>query len=333
MLIRISSLLIAMAVAFAGCRKETDGKAALPPATGPGSPPLPALPQLAKEARAPSGATTSDRKSTGTLLPHSEVAVVARASGVVVAMNVDVGARVKKGQVLFRVDGQAAGLRLAQAQTQLVAAEQQQKSTEVEYQRTKLLFEQQAASSQQWDQISAQLDAARVGVAQARNGVAVASKAVVDATARAPIDGVVVARPVALGDYVTDGPPTQVLVLQDQATLDLKFHLPERALASVGTGDAITVSLPALAMSRKATISIVAPSVDARTRTIELTAVLDNRDGALRPGLMADVEIDSTGEVPPPAGKAVGGTTPRDSASRRDAAPAPAPAVAPSPTH
>lgn len=300
MLTRISCLLIAVAAAFAGCNKETDGKNALPPATGPGSPPLPVLPQLATQAGSATSATTSVRKSTGTLLPHSEVAVVARASGVVVAMAVDVGARVKKGQVLFRVDGQATALRLAQAQTQLAAAEQQRKSTEVEYQRTKLLFEQKAASSQQWDQISAQLDATRVGVAQAQNGVAMAQKAVADATARAPIDGVVVSRPVALGDYVTDGPPTQVLVLQDQATLDLKFRLPEGALMSVKPGDALTVALPALGTSRQANVSVVAPSVDARTRTIELTAVLDNRDGALRPGLMADVELDAA-PVPAPS--------------------------------
>jgi len=319
MVTRMSSLFIAVvvALALAGCGKESDGKNALPPATGPGSPPLPVLPAVAKQAASPASAISSDRKSTGTLLPHSEVAVVARASGVVVAMTIDVGARVKKGQVLFRVDERAAALRLAQAQTQVAAAEQQLKSTQVEYNRTKLLFEQQAASSQQWDQVSAQIDAAKVGVAQAQNGVAVASKAVSDATARAPIDGVVVSRAVALGDYVSDGPPTQVLVVQDQATLDLKFRLPERALASVRAGDAITVSLPALSVSRKATISIVAPSVDARTRTIELTAVLDNRDGALRPGLMADVVFDPAA-VDPAASS-------RGSASVSDAVPAPTP--------
>jgi RND family efflux transporter MFP subunit len=299
MLTRVSSLFIAVAVAAAGCGKASDGKNALPPATGPGSPPLPVLPSVAKPPASPASAISSDRKSTGTLLPRSEVAVVARASGVVVAMAVDVGSRVKKGQVLFRVDERAAALRLAQAQTQLAAAAQQLKSTEVEYNRTKLLFDQQAASPQQWDQISAQVDAAKVGVAQAQSGVAVASKVVSDATARAPIDGVVVSRAVALGDYVSDGPPTRVLVVQDQATLDLKFRLPERALASVRTGDPITVSLPALAVSRKATISIVAPSVDARTRTIELTAVLDNRDGALRPGLMADVELAAAADPAP----------------------------------
>jgi len=300
MVIRMSSLLIAVALVLAGCSKGNDGKNALPPATGPQSPPLPQLPALAKPASDPKTATTSERKATGTLLPHSAVAVVAQASGVIVAMSVEVGARVKKGQVLFRVDDRAAGLRLAQAQTQLAAAEQQLKSTQVEYNRTKLLFEQQAASSQQWDQINAQVDAAKVGVAQAQNGVAMAQKAVADATARAPIEGVVVSRPVALGDYVSDAPPTQVLMLQDQATLDLKFRLPERALATVRLGDAITVSLPALALSRKASVSIVAPSVDPRTRTIELTAVLDNRDGTLRPGLMADVDLDAAAPASSP---------------------------------
>jgi membrane fusion protein, multidrug efflux system len=290
-----ASLLIVLALVPTACGKKDDGKAALPPATGSGAPPLPPMPKLATPSPTTAPQTgSSDRKSTGTLLPHAEVAVVARAAGVLVALNVDVGARVKKGQVLFRVDDRDAALRLAQAQTQLAAAQQQLRSTEVEHRRTRSLHEQQAASAQQWDQISAQLEAAKVGVAQAQNGIAMASKAVTDATARAPIDGVVVSRPVALGDYVSDGPPTHVLVLQDQATLDLKFRLPERALAHVRTGDAITVSLPALGVSRKAAISIVAPAVDARTRTIELTAVLDNRDGALRPGLMADVALDAS---------------------------------------
>ncbi|HEY6176909.1 MAG TPA: efflux RND transporter periplasmic adaptor subunit, partial [Kofleriaceae bacterium] len=242
---------------------------------------------------APAAAVTSDRKATGTLLPHAQVAVVARASGVIIALGVDVGAKVKQGDVVFRVDSRDAELHLAQARTQLAAAEQQLRATEVEYRRTQQLFDQHAASPQQWDQVTAQLEAVKLGVAQAKSGVAVASKAVTDATARAPIDGVVTVRSAALGDYVTASPATQVLTLQDQATLDLEFRLPERALASVKPGDPISVSLPALGVTRKAAIAIVAPSVDARTRTVGLKAVLDNRDGALRPGLMADIELDA----------------------------------------
>jgi membrane fusion protein (multidrug efflux system) len=283
---------------LAGCGKGHDGTPALPPATGPSSPPLPAMPEVNRQAPAPNATIASTHRSTGTLLPHSEVAVVARSRGVVVALTIDVGAHVEQGKVLFRVDDREAGLRLAQAQTQLDAARQQLRSTEVEHRRTQGLFEQQAATPQQWDRISAQLDAARVGVAQAQNGVAIAGKAVADTTVVAPIDGVVVSRRVALGDYVTDG--MTVLVVQDQARLDLRFRLPDRALATVRVGDAITVSLPALGASREARISLVAPSVDPRTRTIELTAVLDNRDGALRPGLMADVDLDTKLASAPP---------------------------------
>jgi len=284
-------LALTAALALGACGKDADGKQALPPATGAGAAPLPKLPVVAGVRSSPAAAISSVRKSTGSLLPHAEVAVVAQARGVVVALAVEVGARVARGQVVFRIDEREATLRLAQAQTQLAAANQQLASIEVEHRRTKALFEQQAASSQQWDQSSAQVDAAKVAVAQAQNGVAVAAKAVADTTARSPISGVVVARPVSLGDYVSDAPPTQVLVVQDQATLDLKFRLPERALATLRVGDALTVTLPALGVSRPATIAIVAPRVDPRTRTVELTAVLDNRDGALRPGLMADVEL------------------------------------------
>ena len=294
-MMRISSSLMVAAVALAGCHEDSReaDRRALPPTTGSGAPALPRLPALAAPAAAPTAAAASARKTTGTLLPHAEVAVVAMASGVVVELTVDVGARVKKGQVLFRVDDRGAALRLAQARTQLASAQLQLQTAELEHRRGKQLFDQQAVTQQHWDQVSAQLDAARIGVAQAGNGVAVAAKAVADATARAPIDGIVVARPVVYGDYVSDSPPTRVLVVQDQATLDLKFRLPERALATVRTGQAISVALPALGLSRTASVSIVAPSVDPRTRTVELTAVLDNRDGALRPGLMADVALDA----------------------------------------
>ncbi len=288
---RSSRTLFALILLAAACGKESDGTSALPPPTGPNARPLPQLPAIARGEAADNAPVTSVHKAIGTLLPHAEVAVVAQARGVITALTVDVGARVTRGEVVFRIDDRAAALRLAQAQTQLAMAQQQLASTEVEHRRTKALLDQQAASSQQWDQISAQVDAARLAVAQAQNSVAVANKAVADTTGRSPIDGVVVARPVALGDYVSDGPPTQVLAVQDQGTLELRFRLPERALAQVKVGDAIRVEVPALGLTRPAKISLVAPRVDPRTRTVELTAVLDNHDGTLRPGQLAEVEL------------------------------------------
>jgi RND family efflux transporter MFP subunit len=284
----ILAVILAVTLMLAGCGAGgADDRAALPPATGPGSPALPALVRPAP----PPSTTASANRATGTLLPHAEVAVVARASGVLAELGVAVGAQVTRGQVLFRVDDRAAVLRLAQVRTQLAAAAVQFRTAKVEYRRAKGLFDQQAVTQQHWDQASAQLDAARAGVAEARSGMAVAGNAVSEATARAPIDGIVVSLPVAVGDFVSAAAATRVVVLQDQATLDVKFRLPEQALQHVRVGDAVAISLPALAVARSAQVAIVAPSVDPRTRTVELTAVLDNRDGALRPGLMADVSL------------------------------------------
>ncbi|HEX3479005.1 MAG TPA: efflux RND transporter periplasmic adaptor subunit [Kofleriaceae bacterium] len=287
---RIRSI-FAVTLMLAGCGAGGDDRTALPPATGPSSPPLPALPALVRPAQPPSSAIASADRATGTLVPHAEVAVVARATGVLVELGVEVGARVTRGQVVFRVDDRGAVLRLAQARTQLAVAAVQLRTAQVEYRRAKGLFDQQAVSQQQWDQVSAQLDAARAGVAQARSSVAVAGNAVSEATARAPIAGIVVSLPVAVGDFVNAAAATRVVIVQDQTTLDVRFRLPEQALLHVRPGDAVAIALPGLAAARTAQVAIVAPSVDPRTRTVELTAVLDNRDGALRPGLMAEVSL------------------------------------------
>jgi membrane fusion protein (multidrug efflux system) len=86
-------------------------------------------------------------------------------------------------------------------------------------------------------------------------------------------------------------PPSIVLVVQDQAQLELKFRLPERALAALKEGAVVKARFDALGVSRDATVSRINPTVDPQTRTIELVAVIDNADGALRPGLLAEVDL------------------------------------------
>src|SRR5262249_47970670 len=90
-------ILYVVVAVLAGCGKREVGGREFRPGTGAGAPPLPGL-RAVTNTPAPAPTAVSDHKSTGTLLPHAEVAVVARASGVLVELGVDVGARVKKGQ-------------------------------------------------------------------------------------------------------------------------------------------------------------------------------------------------------------------------------------------
>lgn len=288
-------------LAAAGCRGKAEGKAELPPATGDKAPPLPALPKIEAPAAPPRSAApvaTSDGSATGTLYPHAEASLAPQASGVIAEILVDEGVRVKKGDVLFRLDAGDANLRRQQAAAGLEAARVNLKAVKVEYDRTKAMFDQNAVNRAQWDAIVARHDGAVVGVRQAEVALNMAQKAVTDTTVRSPLDGVVTAKLKNVGEMATMMPPTVVLVVQDQATLDLRFRLPERSLMAVKPGDTITARFEALGVERSAKVARINPTVDMRTRTIEVVAELPNPDLTLKAGLLAQVALGAPPAAP-----------------------------------
>jgi len=298
---RLLPLLLLAPLALSGCKKSDSGKDNLPPATGEGAAPLPEIPSFAN-VDAGSGAAADQGQTTGTLEAKSQVAVAPKSSGTITAVNVDDGTKVKKGQVLFKLDSRDAVLMKRAAQTQLRGAKLQLKTAETEYKRISGLVAQNAAPRQQLDQLEAQVEGARVAISAAENSIAMANKMIGDATVRSPIDGVVLKKAMSVGEYATMMPPSPVVILQDQSSLELKFSLPERSLTTIKPKDAVTVSIPAIGATRQATISMISPQVDPRTRTVQITAILDNQDGALKPGMMAEVALGAKpAEAPKPA--------------------------------
>jgi len=128
-------------------------------------------------------------------------------------------------------------------------------------------------------------------VQQGEAALAMAQKGIADAVVKSPLDGVVTAKLKSEGEMATMMPPTVVLLVQEQGTLDLRFRLPEKSLATVKPGGAVKARFDALGVTRDAKIVRIQPTVDARTRTIEVVAELDNRDLTLKPGLLAEVEL------------------------------------------
>jgi RND family efflux transporter MFP subunit len=298
------SIVIALAAALlvpaAACKKSEDGQKNLPPPTGEGAKPLPEIPTVATGDAGIDQPVSNDddATTTGTLMPRQEVKVAAKSSGTIVELKVDEGSKVKKGDVLFRLDSSDAALMRRTAQTTLDAAQLALKTAQREYDRLKGLVEQNAMPRQQLDQLEAQRDGAKLQIAQAKNQIAMANKQIGDATVRAPISGVVIAKMMSVGEYATMMPPSTIVVVQDQSKLELKFRVPERGLAIAKKGDAVTVEISSLGITREATISEIAPQLDPRTRTLELTVVLDNADGSLKPGLMATVRRGDDNKAP-----------------------------------
>jgi RND family efflux transporter MFP subunit len=282
-------------LAAGGCKKSKDGAKNLPPATGSGAKPLPELPAVGSAGSgSASGSAVPDTGPSavsGTLEPREQVQVAPKASGTITNVSVDEGSKIKKGDVLFRLDSRDAQLMKKQAQTQLASAQLALKTAQREYDRIKGLVAQNAVPGAQLDPLEAQVEGSKLQITAARNSIAMADKAIGDATVRSPLTGVVIKKLMSVGEYATMMPPSPVVVVQDQSSLELRFHLPERSLTSLHQNDPVTVAIPSLGVTRVATIAQISPQVDPRTRTIEATALLDNCDGALRPGLAAEVSL------------------------------------------
>lgn len=312
---KLAVIAITVGVVLGGaCAKKDKSPKDLPPASGTGAKPLPEIPDLkpagSGSATGSGGGSvvTADASVTGTLQPREEVSVGAKSSGTILAIAVDENSKVKKGQVLFQLDSRDQQLMRQQATNQLAGAQLQLKTAQREYDRIKGLVAQNALPQQQLDQLESQVEGARLQIAAAKNAIAMSSKQISDASVRSPLSGVVTKKLMDVGEYATLMPPSPVVIIQDQSSLELKFRLPERTLTSVKQGDAVTVTIPSLSQVRGAQVTQISPMVDARTRTIELTAVLDNCDSGLRPGLTAEVALGApTGNVTAPAcGKPAG---------------------------
>lgn len=306
---RLLFLMLLSAASPAGCKKAS-GKAELPPASGSGvvAPVIPAVEGPESAAEAGAAPASGALSGTGTLYARAEAQLGPKGSGTLAAVAVKEGDKVKKGQVLFRLDSAQADLSVRQAKTLLDAAQVGLRSAETDYKRTKELFDRGSVAPATFDQVQARYDNAKSSVAQAKVAVSMAQKASGDSVVRSPIDGVVTAKLKSVGETVTMMPPTIVLVVQDVSVIELRARLPERALATLSPGSAIRMRLPAIGVERTTSVKRINPAVDALTRTVEVVAELENADGLLKPGMLAEVEFG--------AGDA--GATAADAGAERD---------------
>jgi len=282
------SLFVVITLATLACNSGKEAK--LPPAAGEGAAPRAALPEVAAKPSAHSTPQVSD-KTTGTTYPKDRAAVAPEMSGVIESIAVAEGDVVKKGQLLFRLRSADLALRIKQADAQLAAARVQEAAVKTEHDRTQRLFEQNAVDKAQWDRIQAQYRSAQIGVEQAQVSLSLARQTLGDAMVRAPISGVVTAKLKSAGEAVSMMPPTTVLVIEDQSSLELRFRIPEATLSSIAVGTNVRIEFAATGTSVDRPVTRIAPSVDPATRTVEIVVDLDNADGKLRSGMLATVDL------------------------------------------
>jgi cobalt-zinc-cadmium efflux system membrane fusion protein len=114
-----------------------------------------------------------------------------------------------------------------------------------------------------------------------------------------PIAGTVVQRKVGPGQFISSGASDPVFVIGDLSTVWLLAFVRESEAADVALGQQIEFSLLSLPGSRfSARVDYVAPAIDPTTRRLLVRANIDNKDGALKPEMFANVTIFTGGGHP-----------------------------------
>ena len=299
---RIHSLFIipvlGLTLVAAGCRGgESTASAAAPPPSL--TVDVPAVP-----------ARVADLESTlqlsGSLAPQSRVAVHAKLPGTLSSVRVQIGDRVREGDVVAtldrreidaQVDAAAAAVNVARAG--LDSAEAALANAVLELDRAKNLFDKGAIPRQRLDSAetahraaSAGRDLAKANLAQADAALRRAREIQRDATLTSPITGVVVEGNYDAGNLVSPGSEKPVVAVADLRVMKLEAGVSELDAGKLRPGMTARVIAPAKpGQVFHGRLAAIAPEVDARNRHFQIEVRIDNANGALLSGMYATASI------------------------------------------
>jgi len=277
-----------------------------------------------------SRAVHRDVESVGSLFAFEEVTVGSEVEGRVDEVYVDVGDQVATGRPLVKIvpvelslalDQERAALQQIQARlatpqggdlldpkdaAEVRRAQADRTDAEQKYERAKELFSEGLISRGTFEEAEARFKSARAAydmavqnvqnlraqVVQRSASVALADKKLRDTLIRAPFAGQVKERMVSPGQYVKVQTPVMAIV--DTDPLRVRLKAPEKMAAWIAVGLPVKVQVEAYPdRTFVGRLSRINPSVDPQTRSFEVEALLDNKDGLLKPGFFARASIAS----------------------------------------
>ncbi len=207
---------------------------------------------------------------------HDEAEVVAKVGGEVRQILVEEGDAVKSGQLLARLDGDRLRLEVAQTEANL-------RKLDRDYKRQLELSEKGLVAKGTAENAKFDLDALRAAYDRARLELSYTE-------IRAPIDGVVSARYIKLGNTIAPNEPTFRVTNLDP--LVAYVHIPEKEFRKLAPQQTADVIVDALGGQRfQGVISRISPTVDPKTGTFRARVEVPDPSRRLKPGMFARVNI------------------------------------------
>ncbi len=215
-------------------------------------------------------------------------------AGVAQAVPANLGQQVRKGEVLALL----ASTTLAEQRSELLAAQKREALARATYAREKTLWQEKISAEQDYQQARTALEEAQIAVQNARQKLTAIGATENSAgkggslnqfALRAPFDGIVVEKHLALGEAVQEA--TSVFTVSDLSSVWAEFVVSARDLDQVRVGAAVTVRSSASDTQAEGKVSYVGALLGEQTRTAKARVTLANPGMAWRPGLFVTVSV------------------------------------------
>jgi membrane fusion protein (multidrug efflux system) len=214
----------------------------------------------------------------GTAQARESIVIGAKVTDVIRRIRFDSGDRVARGQVLVELSNTEQIADLEEARASREAARR-------DYDRFRELGEKGFAPAQR-------VEAARAGFEQAEARVRALEARISDRTIRAPFAGVMGLRTASPGALVRPGDP--IGTLDDISEIKLDFDVSESQFRAVTAGSTVSATTPAFPGERfEGRVADIDSRVNIQTRAVRVRALIPNRDGRLKPGMLMSVEARS----------------------------------------
>lgn len=217
--------------------------------------------------------------------------VVPRMAGVVESVTANIGQVVRKGDVLAVI----ASSDVSELRSEFLSAQRRQELAQVTYVREKKLWQEKISAEQDYLQAQQVLREAEIGTKNARQKLLAIGASTGTSGAlnrfelRAPFDGAIVEKHIALGESVKED--SNVFKISDLSSVWAEISVPAKDLGVVGVGEKAIVKATSLAQSAAGTVTYVGTLLGEQTRTAKATVTLANPKNAWRPGLFVNVEL------------------------------------------
>jgi len=234
----------------------------------------------------------------GEISPAEQVSVRPEINGRIETLPVDLGDRVKKGDLLFKLDDAELQQQRASNLTDIERAKLELEKGERDFKRAQELRDEKLISQELFDDTRTAYELAKNALERSQRDLAIIEERLTKTEVRAPFDCTVLTRPVSIGQAVSGSGGvsggTEVLTIADLTSMVINAHVNQADVPRLKVNQRVEVTVEAVAgLSVTGVVERIAPQATIKNNIKGFAAriLLKNVDPRIRPGMTANVKI------------------------------------------